>query len=229
MNVARFLIKLSALVLGAVVLIVLPACIKTYKLVPTETPQGKERETRSDIIKNNIRSVSIYDQFATEAAFDVLRCSDEIRVVYACLHCARRGKDVSSRNILLKQLLEENRKHISFYVLADVRDKKHTSLSDDNAAWTMYLETKDKEKILPSSIEEVELDPEVQDMFGYRFSKFKVPYLVKFPVDENDLPTMIISSVSKYCKLYWDKKKNVKVTSNKTFKKRESDEDFYWL
>lgn len=229
---------------GFLFLLLAPACIKTYKLAPSESSQGKEHKDNREVVKENVRTARVYDQWETRATFDVLWLSDRAREAYVDSHCLRRGKDEHARDTMLQRQLEENQHWISFYVLADVRDPFHPSLSDTNAAWTMYLDVGGQDKVLPSSIKEVELDPEIVELFGFRFSKpkFKTPYLVKFPakdvggspyVDASKPFKMIISSVNRQCELGWQGGQPVFVkTLQKVCSKKGKlikDEDYYWL
>ena len=219
-------------------LFVLPACVKTYKLIPSESSQGSEevKEKKSEI-EQNLRSVKVYNEWETEAEFDVLWVSDQMRKAYVDLYCQRRGKGENSKQEILKKELDRSKESIEFYVVADVRDRFHPSLKDKNSAWTLYLKLSDKEKVMPTKIDEVELEPEIQKIFGYRYSKpkFKIPYLVKFPArDLGDKPfKMIINSVKRKCVLGWQGGHPVVIKSfgkkGKKIRKSGKSEDYYWL
>lgn len=171
-------------------------CIKTYKLVPSETSQGIEREKNEEVAKNNVRSAKIYNQWETLAQFDAIWLSEQTRDSYVDLYCVRRGKGAEARESMRAREREENKETISFYVLADVRDQFHPALTDNDAAWTMYLNIKGK-KVRPTSIIEVELDTEIQTLFGHRFvsPKFKTPYLVRFPARDAEGHPYLAQSV----------------------------------
>jgi hypothetical protein len=179
----------------ALSLLVIPSCIKTYKLVPSESSQGEELKEKREISREYVRSVKVYREWETDAMFDVLWVSNEVSEAYVDRYCMRRGKSDADKESMIAQELEKNKKEIKFYVLADVRDKFHPSLSDDNPTWTIYLQTKNNHKIVPTSIKEVELDSEIIEFFGYRYRKpkFKTPYEVIFPATHitNKTPTSI--------------------------------------
>jgi hypothetical protein len=219
----------------------LPSCIRTYKLVPSESPQGSKYKDQREVVKDNLRSVKVYNEWETAAAFDVLWMSEQTQRAYVDSFCMRRGKDTAGHDLMLQTQLAKNESEISFYVLADVRDKFHPSLKDKNASWTMYLELA-KSKILPTKIEEVELDPEILALFGHRYAKpkFKIPYLVTFAAKDLDgkayiTPAtpfkMVISSVARLCVLGWqgDEQVLVKEVDNTSQGAVIKDEDYYWI
>jgi hypothetical protein len=94
---------------------------------------------------------------------------------------AKRGKDTEVLKAIESRQLEETNHWIGFYLLSDIRIRKHDSLKEKNAAWTFHLTIDDKVTLEPTSIKEVELEPEYQVLFNHRFNNFKTVYLVKFP------------------------------------------------
>lgn len=216
-----------------VVLACVSGCIPYHKIVRSEFPQADEKKDNRAIVYNYLREVPVYDQFRTLAIFNVLWLSDEVRSCYVDLYGIRRGKDVAAREVLLKRQLEENQHWISFYVLADIRNKTpHLSLHDKNAYWTVFLETADKKiRIEPVFVKEVELDPEYESLFSYRLNAFKTPYLIKFPTKdltgkryfaEGACLTLVLSSPDREVKVTWDK------NSRKNQQELLKDEDRYW-
>jgi hypothetical protein len=212
-------------------------------MVPSETSQGQEHKDQRQVVDENVRSARVYNEWETSAMFDVLWASDDTRKSYVDSFCKRRGKSEIDKSAMLREHLEENQKNISFYVLADVRDRFHPDLSGDNPAWTMFLDF-NGQKVAPSSIKEVELDPEVLVLFSHRFPKpkFKISYLVKFPAKsaagnfyvQPGIPfKMMLSSTTKQCELGWQgghpvRVKNVRRRCDKK-RKLMKDEDFYWI
>ena len=219
--------------LFAPVLMLFPSCIKYYELSKQEFPQGKEYKDEREVVANNLKTASIYDEFETRAIFDVLWLSDETRETYVDLHCKKRGKDKQAKQALLRRQLEDNKHWTTFYILSDVRDKTHVSLTDKNSLWSLYLTTTDGQKITPVSIKESEVEPEYQSLFGPRFNSFKRAYMVKFPVsDLNGKPYLkegesfktVLSSPYKKREIVWreedEENEGEKVLKN---------EDFYWI
>jgi len=219
------------------------ACVKTYKLAPSETPQGKEHKDKREVVKENLRSVRVYDEWQTSAMFDVLWMSDQTRCAYADLYSIRRGFDAAAREQKIQEELAKNNETITFYILADVRDPFHPDLGDDTPAWTIHLDVHGN-KVLPQNVDDAEngeeLEPEILTLFGHRYRKpkFKKPYIVKFSVgtikshiDAKKPFKMIISSVTRQCELGWNGVHHVCVKEIKTVKKRRlpKDEDYYWL
>lgn len=209
----------------------LSSCVKYHKIAKTEFPQGTEEKDRREVTHNFLRTSRIYNQFKTEAIFHSLWLSDRVRTQYNDDYCARRGKDSESKDALLKRQLEENRHWISFYVQADVRDRQHVALNDKNSLWTLYLETSDGKRIEPINIKNIEMEPEYQCYFGFRYSPFRETYLVRFPMQslegnnyltDGQVFKLIICSPEKKTEVEWDSK------NNKNHAELLKDEDFYW-
>lgn len=220
------------------------SCIKYYKFSPKEFPQGEDKKEYKEAIEENVRSVRVYDQFATKAFFDCLLLSDKAKLVYAEIHCAKKGKNEQAKEALLRRQLEEGKHWITFYLLADIRDKMHISMTDKNSQWSIWLEVEGK-KVIPISLKEVELEPEIQFLFGSKFNAFKTAYLIKFPANdmtgkyylqEETTIKMIISSTSKSCSMTWGpeeekNKEGVEKNKNKAVElgKVSGEKDYYWV
>lgn len=222
------------LMIGVVTFGLLPGCIKYHRTLPAEFPQGQEKQDYRGITAEYVKSARVYEQFVTRAFFDALWLSDEVRVAYAKLHCGKRGKSVEDTDAFIDRQREENNHWSVFYVLADVRDRQGTSLSDKNAPWTFYLKIGDY-KTAPLSVKEVDLEPEYQRLFGKQFNLFKTAYMVKFPVRKvsgkhkvklSDDVQLVIESVDKLVTLSWPVGKEKK--DKRSEKKVLKDEDFYW-
>ena len=235
--------RLSLFSVSIFSLVLFSSCIKTYKLAPSESYQGKDKEDHRKVVNNNLREVKIYNQWETAAMFDVLWMSEETRRAYVDMYCERRGEPVSKHEHMLNNQLSENESEIAFYILADVRDRLHAYLTSPNSAWAMYLDFGMKEKVLPRDITQVELEPEIRSLFGHRHSKpkFKVSYLVKFPAKDVDGTQyfsskrpfrLVLNSVYKQCHLGWQGGQKVVVRDVKREPKDKrlcKDEDMYWL
>lgn len=161
--------------------LLLPGCMKYYELSTTEFPQGSLVEQKANLAQQYLRSIKLYDQFATVALFDSLWLSPDVRTYFAKRFCDKRGKDSETHKAIQNRQLEETNHWIGFYVLADIRTRNHTSLNEKNAAWTFYLTVNKTTKLEPISMKEAELEPEYLALFGRCFNNFKTTYLVKFP------------------------------------------------
>lgn len=236
-NKSLCFMSLQALV-GAFFLFSLSACVHTYKLAPSEVPQGKEQKSHKQVTRENVRSARVYDQWETRAIFDVLWVSDDAHRAYADLYCARRGEE--GNRALYDQLvakgLKENKEKATFYVLADVRDRMHKELNNKDAAWKMHLDINGK-KVAPikNSIKEVEMKPELRSFFGYKYkqTKFRTAYIVEFPAKKlTGVPfKLVLSSVARSCELGWQGAEEVCVKEVRRTKDKERkliDEDLYW-
>ena len=210
-----------------------PGCIKYHETLPTEFPQGNVKKDNRDITANYVKSVCIYDQFVTRAIFDALWLSDDVRIAYANMYCSKRGKSADDTEAFITRQREENNHWTTFYVLADVRDRQGTSLSDKNAPWTFYLKIGDY-KAAALSVKELDLEPEFQALFGKHYNSFKTAYMVKFPVRDvgqareskkAEAVQFVIESVDKSVVLEWSP---VDAKDTKSKEKVLRDEDFYW-
>ncbi len=215
------------------IVLTLSGCIKYYKVLKNEFPQGEDFSPEEDVMRRYVRNTAVYDQFQTLAHFDAMWLSDEMKTTYVGLHGARIGRDEEGRETLLRRQLEENKHWISFYILADIREKNHTSLSEKNASWTFYLELSDGERVQPVSIKEVEIEPEYQYLFGHRFNNHKSSYLIKFPahdltgepyLDQGPVMKLGCCSASKKTTMAW----KMLEKPEKKIKKESLHEDFYW-
>jgi len=214
-----------------VIVMTLSSCVRYDKLVKSEFPQGTSYDDNRDVTYYNVRSVTLYDQFSTKGVFNALRLSDSTRTKYVDVYTRKRGITGESYKAMLNRNLEENKHWISFYVLADIRDKTYVSFSEKNSFWSLYLDLGNGVTIAPESIKEVDVEPEYQAFFSHRFNLFKAAYLVKFPIfdssgkryegDDVEM-TLVISSPYKNCELAW------KNSDKEQHKKLRKDEDFYW-
>lgn len=212
--------------------LVLPmtSCIKYYDTVRSEFPQAKDQVDPQAAARSAVRSETVYDQFRTLAIFDALWLSDMVREAYVDFHAHKNGLNLDGKENLLIKEKEQNKEIISFYVLAEVRDRGHISLEDKNSLWSLYLTNESGWKLQPKSIKEVELAPEYKKFFGHhKVTPFKTPYLVTFDKNEFVLNQdslgsglkLVIGSAEKKVEFVWDDNEPVK-------KKMGSDEDFYW-
>lgn len=214
---------------GLLYIILMSACVPYHKLAKKETPQWEELDDHRDILHNDVRSLGIYNQFETRGLFTLLRMSDATRKAYSELYCGRRGMSVDAREEFLKRQLEENKHWYTFVALAEIRDKTSVSLGEKNAQWTFSLDLGDK-MLVPESIKEIEIEPEIQSFFGPHFNLFKTIYLIKFPrrdasgreFNHNGRMKVIVSSPYKKAHAQWDEKD---VKNKKDLRKHE---DFYW-
>lgn len=227
--------RLNIKFLMMIVLVVAPGCIKYYDLAKSEFPQGEKQPDQREVAQRYRRVARVYDEFETKAIFYGLWLSDEVRKSYVDVYSSKRGLSDEAREEMLKRQLEENKHWISFYVLADVRDKTYTALNDKNAAWTLYADV-DGKKIVPDKdgIRVLDyLEPELQLFFGKAvFDLFKTGYLIKFLVDPSLADQLTkgsvkqvkidIHSTTKNCALVWQKEEL------ESKRKVTSDEDFYW-
>ncbi len=162
-------------------LLTLSSCIKTYKMLKNETPQGKEQPRNDKLARNNIRTVMAFEEWSKRAHFDILWCSDEMYEAYAKLDASFFGKNNLEQQATLKRKLNENKNSITCYLLAEIDGNDYT-LKDEQSEWTTYLLASDGEMVRPNTLDEVDgLDPVIKRIFYHRYTNHKTPYIVKFP------------------------------------------------
>ncbi len=205
--------------------------IKYYDLVESEFPQAAKEPDYREVAHGYKRSKTVYDEFETKAVFDALWLSDDVRTAYVQMYAKKRGLAAEAKEELLKRQLEENRHWVSFYVLADIRERSAGMLGDSASAWTMFMSV-DKHKATVESVKEYDIEPEYQRLFGSTNMNFKTCYLVKFAIlpalattisrQEFQYLELIIGSPKRKVVLDWhsDHLKPKKILV--------SDEDFYW-
>ena len=170
--------------IGILLILVLPGCGKLIDWGQSNFYQGDQLSNYSCGVEPYIRSVTIYDQFTTKAAFDAVWLSDEVRETYVQLHSLRLAKDEDRQNALLRRQLEENNHYISFYVFS----LHEVKLGDTESEWSLFLKVGDT-YYHSIEIKEIELPYEYQIFFGKAWNRFKVPYLVRFgSQDSNEMP-----------------------------------------
>jgi hypothetical protein len=188
-----------------ITLAMLPGCSRISNWAQSQFYQGDQVDIHISNIQQQVRSVYMYDQFATDAIFDALWLSNEVRTTYSNIYNSRHGKDGST---FLRRQLEENKHYISFYVLSSY----DTPLGAENCLWTLLLHINDQ-IFTPKEVKMVELPQEYQLFFGKRFNRFKVAYLVKFDaldVEEQPLVTeqvdeikLVLRSIKKETTVAW--------------------------
>ena len=217
-------------------------CFKSYKLLKNEAPQGMTVSIDQDVVEKVLISSHIYDQWQKKVSFDVLYLSEELLSLYSSLYALRRGFTDDAMQSFLQNQLQDGHKWATFYVLIEAGDSDNSLLSDADAYWTLYIKTTTGQKIRPTTIKKIELTPEIRSFFGDAYSKFKVPFLVKFPVlhpiKENEF-VIVVSSPTIYKELEFNSqpkynqhvcvKERICTSKNKKSTSRRKREDYYWV
>src|SRR5579872_7400345 len=182
--------------MAIIILGIIPGCGKIIDWGKSNFYQGQEYDTYKDRVRPLVRSITLYDQLTTQAHFDVLWLSDEVRIAFADLHAARFSKSLEMKNILLRRQLEENDHYISFYVLSIYG----TKLATPESRWTFFLEV-DGNTYQPAELKMKDLPYEYQVFFDTLFNRFKEPYCLRF--DARDLEdNLIINSNTRSMRLH---------------------------
>ena len=189
-------------------LLVLPGCRRLVNWGKETFNQGTDIELSTEAAERYMRSAHVYDQLRTAAIFDALWLSDELRTAYANTHSAWQGRGEEQQTAFLRRQLAENSRYISFFVLS----LHQVSLTKQDPTWSLFLKI-DDEQFVPVELKETELDAIYKKFLGKRWTRFKVPYLVKFDaidVDEKPLITpqtrtltLTFRSATKEASLKW--------------------------
>lgn len=155
------------------------------------------------IIKRNIRSVRIYDEFDTLGIFDVLLLSDEVRHVYMELHARRMGFSPEAEEQLLRRINAEHQDALSFYVVGYAPGTTMLLDQEGNAPWAVLLKTPNG-IMQPRSVRSVDLNPEYKYLLGDYLGRHKTVYLVKFEKPNVQFELQFTMPDRSAC-LSWDK------------------------
>ncbi len=180
-----------------VAMLFLPGCSKIVQWGKDSFAQGQKVPDYTVVPREYIRSAIIYDQFKTQALFDVLWLSDEVRNAYVDTHIMRTGKSSEQKELLLRRELEENNHYVTFYVLS----LHSISLIDPQPLWITSLKV-DDEVYQPVEIKYIDISPEYILFFGKKMSGFKVAYQLKFDAHTVD-GDPILSEGDHILKLYF--------------------------
>ena len=153
-------------------------------MIGRECPQVVKYEPPYALTKNYIHSVTLYEGYQTKAHFDVMIMSNQMRVVLAELHSVKAGHTAQQRLAYLKEQLAINNEHLELYVLSQISDQAHISLSDKNSAWSIFITTARGVRLLPIGCKEVALTPEMSALFGHRYVGFKAITRFTFPAHD---------------------------------------------
>lgn len=178
-------------------LAVLPGCGRVINWGKGMFNQGETPHSYADEPKKYIRSVTVYDQFATAGSFDALWLSDAVRTAYVNTFAERTGKTDEQKKMLLRRELEENNHFLTFYVLSLF----DMPLGDCCSEWTVVLKIKDA-IYHPAEVKYIELNPEYKIFLKSVTSRFKNVYQVKFDMKDIDGKPLITPDVEDI-KLYF--------------------------
>lgn len=177
-------VRFKLLVVAGCMMLVSGCVDQSYKMIGRECSQVVKYEPPYSLTKNYIHSITLYEGYRTRAHFDVMIMSNQMRIVFAELHSVKAGHTTQQRLAYLKQQLAINKECIELYVLSQVNDPAHISLSDKNSSWSIYLTTATGVRVLPIGAKEVNLTPEMTALFGHRYVGFKGVTRLTFPAHD---------------------------------------------
>lgn len=167
------------------VILMLPGCItkRAINWGKETFNQGSELNISIKDAQKNLRSIRIYQKFATQGLFDILWLSDMVRAAYATIYMGKHGinDDQLSSMITRQQALNEHT--ISFYVLGyqpSLGKMQLLSMEDEQASWSIFLDV-DGRTYVPATIKLLDsIAPEYRYIFGKRYNRHQKKYLVTF-------------------------------------------------
>lgn len=194
----------ARLIAGVCVIFLTSSCVKYHDIIGPEVPQAETIEDELQLRYHYLRSKTAYDEFQTLAAFDVLWFSEKVAKKYCDAYATRRGLNEQQRERLHDDYAKKLKKSHIFYVLADIREARmHDNLNDKDALWLprlelydtggknpeLDLEQKPFKHMKATYIKEVDLEPELQALFGTRYRCFKpvkAAYRVVFGSEQSE-------------------------------------------
>lgn len=182
---------IKGIITCSVLICLLPGCGRVFDWVEDSFNQGTNLDQYTKVPQRYLRSITVYQQFTTIGMFDALWLSDAVRTAYVDLYALKHGKNDEQKKFFLRRQLEENNHFLSFYVLSLYENP----LNSLDTKWSLFLMVDDK-IYSPIEIKVVELNPEYILFFGKRYSRFKIPYLVKFNAKDMD-SNFIVSDTTK--------------------------------
>lgn len=183
--------------------LLLTGCSRYVCWVEDVFNEGQPTADYKYITQCYVRSIRVYDQFATLGLFDVLWLSDEVRTAYAKIYACKIGLSEDRYQIFVRRQLEENNHYLSFYVLGSIpscEGKDHSILGTKDSVWSIVLFI-DGKRYTPREIKTVDLTPEYMRFFGKTFTHFKTPYIVTFDAKDAFGQSLIEPGVTRSIKI----------------------------
>ena len=194
-------------------LLCLPGCGKIVDWGKSNFNQGKQLNGYRAQVAPYIKSVTVYDQFATRGLIDALWLTDDVRTAYAGLNAKKFGKSDEHKKIFLRRQLEENNYFITFYVLS----LYEMPLGDPQSVWSVFLRIGEF-NYFPIEVKCVDLPLVYIEFFGKKYDRFKVAYSIKFDakdIEDKSLITEDVEMISLYFRsVHKETKLSWNITSN---------------
>lgn len=145
-----------------------------------------------------IKSAIVYYEFTTEATFDAIFLTDQMRMIFVDYHKKCYGLDYEQESMMRKRMMNENKFFVSFYVIGSQKEhiydrgkslfngtfqKQTELLGSKDATWNVTMRVGNKEYVAESA-RVVDLPMEVKNFFGKRLDQYCSTYLVRFPISD---------------------------------------------
>ncbi len=167
------------------ILFILPGCGRIVDWSMDPFYQGEKWDNPKYIVRSYLRDLNLYFELETWGLFRALWLNDAVRCSYAYLYNKKCAKTEQEAATFVEQELNENKKHISFYVMAWMPGG--WELNDRKGYDMLYLEVNGK-KYFPLMIEPAELNAEYHMFLERVFDKRRKLYMVKFNAQVDGQP-----------------------------------------
>lgn len=173
-------------------LVFAPGCGRIIDWGKERVPQATDTKKDVKVARDHIRSIRVYDQFTLIGNFDSLWLSDDVRNIYAQMYALKHGKSDEASKVFLRRQLEENNHFISFYIVSVVEE----TLGETDSNWTVFLKIGENQ-FTPIEVKTVDLSSEYVYIFGKKFNRFKIAYIVRFNAKDIEDQSLIQPTTDK--------------------------------
>ncbi|RTL06573.1 hypothetical protein EKK58_04530 [Candidatus Dependentiae bacterium] len=171
--------RIHALLVIIGIIFLLPGCSTIINWSKKNLYQGIDLHQNYHVPQSFIRSIKVYDEFATLLNVHALWLSEEVRNAYVSVFVDATGKKEEQKNQLLRLQKDELKHFITFYVVAP----QDTILNIEQSPWHIFLSI-DTLTFDPIEIKIVELNKIYKSFFGKLYNRFKTVYQVKFEAQD---------------------------------------------
>jgi hypothetical protein len=167
-----------------ILLVFLPGC-RAVRWAEEHFEQGQEvagAKMARAVVKDTLRSVSIYHEFDTVGLFDVLLLTPAVRQAYVDTYAAKYHVSPDEKEKLIREQRKESENTVTFIVMAYMPENT-MPVGDDKSLWSVVLQG-ERKPLTPFSSKSHELNPEYEYFLKDKISKHKYIYLVKFDIEK---------------------------------------------
>jgi hypothetical protein len=145
--------------------------------------------------RSYLRSIAVYDHFATVTMVDALMISSPVLETYAQLYAERRGWGPEQEEQFLQTQYSQNKDILALYLLIKpARYGPTVSATNPYACWipSLFLEGVTYQ---PQVVKTVRLEPEFHYIFGRHFSAFREVYYITFAIGQQKRDRVMVDTI----------------------------------